>query len=694
MQQQLAAPLPEQDAEQWRTAMLPGQTSEHLQGTLGAVLHLCAALDLCCASYIGQEHITSKTVTKQFASDFNSMGLLRALGVVCAAVAEALEQQQQQQQRGVQCSSKRRASTYAEEAAQVLLWLVQRLCLSWPSKMLYVDCWMLTAVQPAVTLAATVLRVCSASLQPEVAAAGFAVNLQLGCLQDNISGASSSSSDASSGNGSSVSGQEGVSSSDKSGNCDDNTSSSSSSSSSSSDGDHVASSARLSSRGSSVDCMSKSLLAARFAALKVATWLSLSFSYEVNRQAPEATWARKLVASDGLLVLLQATMARVAYFTHKQALGQSPVPPPADDWNSSSSGSASRAGAAEDGVLNRQQRRLQQRDQQRQQQRQMLRVPPFHKATLFSVGLTDTDLVGSELGANPFGSRAKKAERTIMHALCAVLGMRSGMLQQRQEQQHDDQQQEQQHEEQQQQQEQQLKEQQQQQERQHEEQQVQQHETQEQQQQVQQHEEEEQQQQQVQLAGPFPPQLYPSFMLLCMELLVLVPDLPLMRNGLDTLLTNAAQRRAAEQGDGASTATALPAAMAVAFTNGQRYQGSMLVQPLLQLVVPAVQHLLDSSAAAAAMLPAAHEMVQQRVACVAFLSGLLINLLNDGRWRACIYAMRFTASAACCADNTQRQQQQLISAAMHSCLPCLYYIPLSRQSTRYNRQRTQQHALH
>jgi hypothetical protein len=56
----------------------------------------------------------------------------------------------------------------------------------------------------------------------------------------------------------------------------------------------------------------------------------------------------------------------------------------------------------------------------------------------------------------------------------------------------------------------------------------------------------------------------------------------------------------------------------------------MLVQPLLQLMVPVAQHLLDSTAANAAVLPAADAMVQQRVAVVSFLSHLLLSLLDVG----------------------------------------------------------------
>jgi hypothetical protein len=50
----------------------------------------------------------------------------------------------------------------------------------------------------------------------------------------------------------------------------------------------------------------------------------------------------------------------------------------------------------------------------------------------------------------------------------------------------------------------------------------------------------------------------------------------------------------------------------------------MLLQPLLQLLVPVVQHLLDESADAL-QLPSTHRRVQNRVALVSFVSNLLMD---------------------------------------------------------------------
>uniref|UniRef100_A0A383VSZ7 C2H2-type domain-containing protein n=1 Tax=Tetradesmus obliquus TaxID=3088 RepID=A0A383VSZ7_TETOB len=55
----------------------------------------------------------------------------------------------------------------------------------------------------------------------------------------------------------------------------------------------------------------------------------------------------------------------------------------------------------------------------------------------------------------------------------------------------------------------------------------------------------------------------------------------------------------------------------------------MLLQPLVQLLLPAVQHLLDGSAVEAARLPAAHNVVQNRVALVTFTSHRLLDGLFD-----------------------------------------------------------------
>jgi hypothetical protein len=578
MQQQLAATLPE-DAEQGRSLMLPGQTSEHLQGSVGAVLHLCAALNECCSAYV-ETSTDDKQLTKQFASAFATMGMFPALGAACASVAEAL---QQQQQLGVQIGSVRGASTYAEEAAQVLLWLVQRLCLSWPSELLQGECGILPAVQPAVTLAATVLQVCSTRLQQAAATKAVALDRQLGRLQD-----------------SSAVAQEAASSSGSSRTPTDNTRSSTTSS-------HTSSKSTCS---SSPNCMSKSLLAARSAAMEVAKWLSLAFPYEAGTDAPEDSLARALMVSDNILELLLATAARVAYAAHKQVRGCSPASPPADDWNSRhSSSSSSSSGVTEGGALNRQQRRQQQRDQQRQQQRQMLLVPRFHQAALLAAGLTEADLSGSEPSSNLFGRTAEKAAYRILQAVCIVLGMRTQLLQQQQQQ-------------------------------------------------------EEQQQQQVMLVEVLPPRLYPSVMLLFMELLALTPNLQFMRSGLDLLHDLAAAWGHAWPAN-ASAAAGIPAAMAVTIRDGQRYDGRMLVQPLLQLMVPVAQHLLDSSAAKAAVLPATDAMVQQRVAVVSFLSHLLLSLLDDGTWIGLCAARRMLHVWLCMVHSTCVNLTALYSTIDH-----------------------------
>jgi hypothetical protein len=80
----------------------------------------------------------------------------------------------------------------------------------------------------------------------------------------------------------------------------------------------------------------------------------------------------------------------------------------------------------------------------------------------------------------------------------------------------------------------------------------------------------------------------------------------------------------------ASATERLPAAMAVVCGNRQRYAGAMLLQPLLQLLVPVVQHLLNESAAEAVRLPAMHPIVQHRVALVKLTSSRLLGWLETG----------------------------------------------------------------
>jgi hypothetical protein len=172
MQQQLPLLLPEA-AQHGRITQL-GAASEQLKGSLGALLQLCAALQFYCTAYVlaAQDTVTGLATLSAGSAVTIDPDLFAALGAACTAVDAALKQQQQQQQQlhvsqpDAKACSKRCSSTYAEEAAQVLLHLVQWLCYNWTATSH--DCTpppTLPHVQPAEALAATVLRICGARLQ-------------------------------------------------------------------------------------------------------------------------------------------------------------------------------------------------------------------------------------------------------------------------------------------------------------------------------------------------------------------------------------------------------------------------------------------------------------------------------------------------------------------------------------------------
>jgi hypothetical protein len=273
-------------------------------------------------------------------------------------------------------------------------------------------------VQAAVELAAAVLQICGWRLQGQQQADSATASIS--SLQQ-VAAADAASP---SGGESDVEGSRDTSSS--------SSSSSNASSSKSSGNDSINSSDHSSSRSTqawvtnSRDCMSRSLLAARYGAVKLANFLALVLSFRFTPALKTDPTARRLLLCDDLLLLLVSSIALVAYAYHKQAKGLSPVPPPADNWNSSSSSKT-----ADGGVLNRQQRRLQQRDQQRQQQRQMLRVPPFHQALLVSVGIAAADVEDADIGSMPWrvpNTDVADTARGAIKATDQVLRMRSQLL--------------------------------------------------------------------------------------------------------------------------------------------------------------------------------------------------------------------------------------------------------------------------
>ena len=131
-------------------------------------------------------------------------------------------------------------------------------------------------------------------------------------------------------------------------------------------------------------------------------------------------------------------------------------------------------------------------------------------------------------------------------------------------------------------------------------------------------------------------------MLLTIELLVLIPSLRLMARGLSLMDLIDEHRDYVERAYRASATDSLPAAMAVVCSSGQRYQGTMLLQPLVQLLLPVVQHVLEGSAAQAAALPAAHDVVHARVALVTFTSHLLLRGIIAGETRVARAAFLLT----------------------------------------------------
>jgi hypothetical protein len=142
---------------------------------------------------------------------------------------------------------------------------------------------------------------------------------------------------------------------------------------------------------------------------------------------------------------------------------------------------------------------------------------------------------------------------------------------------------------------------------------------------------------------------------------VLVPDMHSMRDGLCLMSFLQRNRDCAEEAYARSALEEVPAAMAVTYSNGQQYSGKLLLQPLLQLLVPTVQFLLDATAAEAAQQPATHMIVQERVGLVTFTSKRLVDLLNDGETEHVNRSSSGAADTCGC-----RCQAKCILAAVHA----------------------------
>jgi hypothetical protein len=120
-------------------------------------------------------------------------------------------------------------------------------------------------------------------------------------------------------------------------------------------------------------------------------------------------------------------------------------------------------------------------------------------------------------------------------------------------------------------------------------------------------------------------------MLMGIELAVLHSSLTLMQRALSLMDFIQSQRGHVDRWYDASVTDNLQAGMAVVCSNGQRYSGTLLLQPLLQLLVPAVRHLLEQTAAEVEGSPGAHKTVQRRVALVLYTSYILLAVFADGK---------------------------------------------------------------
>lgn len=297
-----------------------GEANDQLEGPLGAVLRLCAALQYGCGMLLDYTTVVTgdrvQQLSQQQADSLAASGLLPALGAACSCTAAALHEQEHSSTHG---------NTYAEEAAHVLLWLIVVLVFAWPSRMFTGPSALLVAMHPAVTLAATVLRVCRTRLQSAAALLGAARN------------SATSTRDAQ---------------------CHAYSATAPKSSMHQSAG-HSTAGAHTSANSSS--SFSGALQNARCAAVKLASKMA-SIMQEVNTGEQLAhPQANQLAVSADLLLMLAAVLGIVGHWLHQQQKGRSSVSIAEAARSSSTAGGSS---SSSSGTGSRQQRRQQQRQQQ------------------------------------------------------------------------------------------------------------------------------------------------------------------------------------------------------------------------------------------------------------------------------------------------------------------------------------------
>jgi hypothetical protein len=118
----------------------------------------------------------------------------------------------------------------------------------------------------------------------------------------------------------------------------------------------------------------------------------------------------------------------------------------------------------------------------------------------------------------------------------------------------------------------------------------------------------------------------PAF-LAVFELIALQPDLDMIVKGLQVVQFWDCRTALALQD---AVLAAVPAAMDVVDQDGRCYSGKFLWQPLLQMVLPVVQHVMDDTAAKAQSMQPDSSFVQQRVAVTALASLLTVKLCAHG----------------------------------------------------------------
>lgn len=503
-----------------------GAASDHLKGPLGAVLQLCAALQYGLAVQLNYNTVVPEDemqqLSQQQADRLAGTGLLPALGAACSCTAAVLQKYSSTD--GTGC-------TYAEEAAHVLLWLVLILGYAWPGSMFTEASALLAAMRPAVKLAATVLKVRRARL-PSAAALLAAVHGSPAaggpaeCHEDSATAAGGTA------------------------------------------GSTARQPMKPEEAGATAPQTSSNsgLLAglrrdARYAAIKLASWMASIVRKEVKTDEPVAhPQARQLAASGDLLLLLVAVLGIVGHWLYKQQKGRSSVPPPEDACHMETSGGSGSGGSTGS------------RQQRRQQQRQLqegLYVPPFYQSLLAVVGLIEADLQTEIHGSDLFCDEAQGAAGTLLEPVIAVCFQCHARL-------------------------------------------------------LQQHG--------MSAGGVYPPELYAPIMLLSMQLAAM-PPVSLSAASTNWQLECSLQLMHMvhmDLNDDLPTGAAVPAAAAVQCFDGQPYRTKLLLQPLMQFVVPVVQHYLDKSAMHAASLPVTHPFVRQRLRVVQVATSLTFQLLSEG----------------------------------------------------------------